>query len=185
MDREQNKLIFSQLIKYASIISVFAVLNSLFLYQKGINVYLNTEESLLFNLKVVIVGLGLFYSMNHLSFRVLRKKLSFGQYLKYGSLISVFYAIPMAVFFAVYILKLAPETINQFKEALQEMQAQMQAQMPTLYSQEQITQMADIFYRSPVFLFFSGFFMEFINMFFYTLLFGLFYIIFPKPKNLN
>ena len=181
MDNEQKKLIINQLIKYASIISVLVVLNSLFLYKKGINVYLNTEENLLFNLKILIVGLGLFYSMNHLSFRVLRKRLSFGQYLLYGSLLSVFYAVPMAIFFAVYIIKLAPETINSFKEALQ----QMQSQMPAIYSQVQMTQIADVFYHSPIFLFFSGFLMEFVDMFFYTLLFGLFYIIFPKPKNLN
>ncbi len=181
MDKEGKKLIINQLIKYASIISVLVILNSLFLYKKGINVYINTEEALLFNLKIVIVGLGLFYSMNHLSFKVLRSRLSFGQYVKYGSLISVFYAIPMAVFFAVYILKLAPETIKNFEEAAQ----QMQSLMPAMYSEDQISQMADLFYHSPVFLFFSGFVMEFIDMFFYVLMFGLFYIIFPKPKNLN
>lgn len=181
MEKQDKSLIFNYLLKYASIIAILVIANSYILYLNGINEYTNTNPKFIYNLKVIIIGTGIYLGLNNLSYRVLKVKFSFGKYILYGFIMGLLYAVLTSFYFVVYVKKWAPETIDYYTSIYDTMQIPKSMNIDPGYIKELAKQML----QSPVILFFSNFFGEVISFVLYSLLFAIFYVIFPMPKNIK
>lgn len=181
MEKKDNSLIFNYLVKYASIIAILVIANSYILYLNGINEYTNTNPKFIYNLKVIIIGTGIYIALNNLSYRVLRVKFSFGRYILYGLIMGIFYGILISFYFVVYVKKMAPETLTYYLNLYDTVQIPKSMNIDPEYVKEMAKQML----QSPIVLFFSNFIGEVVSFVLYSLLFGVFYIIFPMPKNIK
>ena len=114
-DNTDKGLIIRQLMTYGSIIATITIVYSLILYSTGNNEFIPKEDSdFLTNLRILIIGLGIFYSVKHLADKILQKKLTFGQFLSYGVLTGVFFGILDSAYFLIFTQYIAPSTLNNF-----------------------------------------------------------------------
>ncbi len=163
---------------YAAIIATLVILNSYILHLKGINEFTNRNPNFWQNLRVIILGTGIFISIMNLMNKVLHKRISFGQYLLYGTLIGLFYGIIDAFYFVIFAKYIDPTTISTMIEISKEQYAQLG------FPSDMANMVVGVL-NKPIVLFFSDWFSDILISFFYTLFFAIFYIILPKPKNLD
>ena len=102
-----------QFMTYGAIIGTLTVIYSLILYATGTNEFIvNEKESFFANLRVVIVGLGIFYSVRHFSEKIINNKLSFIKFVLYGTTIGFFFSVIDASYFVVFTRYIAPSTVE-------------------------------------------------------------------------
>ena len=102
-----------QFMTYGAIIGTITIVYSLILYSTGINEFIVSEkESFISNLRVIIVGLGIFYSVRHFSEKILQSKISFFKFIFYGTTVGFFFSIIDASYFVIFTKYIAPSTID-------------------------------------------------------------------------
>ncbi len=175
MDREEKILITRQLMTYGAIISVLVIANSYILYLNGVNEYTNTQPSFFQNLRVFILGMGIFFAIKHLTEKILIRKISFGQYLLFGSLIGVFYGIIDSFYFVIFAKYIEPGTLQSLINISKEQYKMLQ--LPT----NQLDMMVQMI-NKPIVLFFTNIFSDILITFFYTLFFAILYVIMNNIK---
>lgn len=169
MDKTTKGLITRQLMTYGAIISVLVILNSYILHINGINEFTNREPSFMQNLRVLILGMGIFFSVKHISEKVLKITISFGQYLLFGTLIGLFFGVIDSFYFVVFIKYIEPNTL----EAIIEFTSNQYAMFD--FSAEEMTLMTDMMSK-PVVLFFTNLFSDILISFIYTLFFAILHV---------
>lgn len=165
-----------RMMTYGLIAATTYVAIALLLFSMGINIYIDTENNFLNSLPILALGFVLFFSLRHFEF-VSGKKMNFGNFLLYSFLISIFTAIIISAYYTVFVLKLAPETIDFMFKLLEDLYKSWGIDV-------QIELLKDL-YKNPVVLFISNFFSQVINIMFLALMLAFFNLIFPKPQNKN
>ncbi len=175
MEKEEKSLIIRQITTYGTIIGALIIVNSIILFLQGINEFTNTNPSFFQNLRILIAGGGIFFSMRHLTDKILERRISFGQYLLFGLGIGLAFGIIDAFYFVIFVKYLDPSTIENMLKITAEQYTQLG------FTEDQIS-VIETTMQQPVALFFSYLFADLLNAFIYAFFFGLFYIILPRPK---
>jgi len=181
MTQEIDKqLIFRQLITYSTIIAALVIANSLLIFFTGGKEFApNQPENSIPNLRILFIGLGVYFSMRHFIDNILKIKITFLKYVYYVFLIAVFFGIADSLYFSIYFKYLSPETITIMKDLMLEQYKQFS------FSADVQNQVVSLLTNS-VFLFISQFLADLFTFFIYSLFFGVFYVILPKkikPQN--
>lgn len=108
--------IVRQLMTYGAIIGVITIIYSLILFATGTNEFIGENDSFTANLRVIIVGLGIFYSIRHYSDKILKERIKFWKFILYGTAIGFFFSIIDSAYFVVFANYIAPETIDKMME---------------------------------------------------------------------
>ena len=175
MEKAEKNLIIRQITTYGTIIGFLLVLNSIFLYLQGINEFTNMQPSFLQNLRMFIIGGGIFFSIKHLTDKILQQRISFLQYLLFGVAVGLSFGIIDAFYFVIFVKYIDTSTIDTMLKFVIEQYSQLGVSSDTLALLQ--TSM-----HQPITQFFSFLFSDIIQTFIYSFFFGLFYIILPRPK---
>ncbi len=175
MEKTDKAFVFRQLMTYGTIVGVLLVINSLFLSFAGINEFTNTEGSFLTNLKPLIIGLGIYFSLKHYSSKILGEQLKFGKFVLYGVVIGVFFSVIYSVYFVIFVKYIDTTTISALKDLIIKQYESME--LP----QNQISIAIDLMTK-PIFLFFSYFISNIFMAAIFSVMFAVFNLILPKPK---
>ncbi|MBN2663487.1 MAG: DUF4199 domain-containing protein [Bacteroidales bacterium] len=175
---EENEKLFTlkQLMLYGAIIGVLLILNALMLSRMGINILLNTEEKFITNLQPLIIGLGIYFSLKHYSYKIINERLKFGKFLGFGIIIGAFSSIIYSFYLVMFVTYISPDTLVIFKEMMIEQQTVFNFPEEAL---EQAVQMM----THPIFLFITFVLSTTFWSGVFSLMFAIFNLIIPKPKN--
>lgn len=165
MDKIERSLITRQLMTYGAIIAVLVVANSYILFLNGVNEYTNVQPTFFQNLRVFILGTGIFFSIKHLSEKILKIKVSFGKFLLYGLLIGLFFGIIDSFYFVIFAKYIDPSTLDSLIEITKEQYAKFQIPLNDLDLMAQMM-------NKPIVLFFTNIFSDIVLSFVYTLFFA-------------
>ncbi len=167
-DNIDKNLIIRQLMTYGTIVGTLLIGYALLMYVSGINIFLAKEDStFLESLRPLIYGLGIFYSVRHLSIKVLQKDFSFKQFLGYGILVGVFSSILTATYFTIFLLYISPETLSTILKTTTEMYADLNVAFDA--------DMMLNFMQQPILLFFTQLLGDILFAVFYSFIFALLY----------
>lgn len=177
MTQELDKqLIFRQLVTYSTIIAALVIANSLLIFFMGGNEFSTKQpDNSIPNLRILFIGLGIYFSMRHLSDKIIKIKLTFSKYIFYVFLIAIFFAIADSLYFSIYFKFLSPETITIMKDMMLEQYKQFN------FSTDMKNEVVNLL-TNPVFLFISQFLADLFTFFVYSLFFGLFYTLLPNKN---
>lgn len=178
---EENDKLFTirQLMVYGAFVGVVLILNAFLLQNMGINILFNTDERFITNLQPLIIGLGIYFSLKHFSYKILKERLKFGKFLLYGILIGIFFSFIYSFYLVIFIKYISPESINVLEEMMIK-----QNETSFNFPEDALEQAIKII-TQPVFLFFAFFFSTTFWAGVFSLMFGVFNLILPKPKNRN
>lgn len=176
---EENDKLFTlkQLMLYGAIIGVLLILNAVMLSRMGINILFNTEESFITNLQPLIIGLGIYFSLKHFSYKIINERLKFGKFLGFGIIIGAFSSFIYSFYLVIFVTYISPDTIQIFKEMMLD-----QNQTIFNFPEEAIDQAIQMMTR-PIFLFITFLFSTTFWAAVFSLMFAIFNLILPKPKN--
>lgn len=175
MENIDKKLILRQLMTYGTIIGVLLITNAIILHSFGINDFINTDQRFITNLKNIIMGLGIYFALRHLSLKIIKDKINFGKYILWGIIIAIFFAILYSIFFVIYTKSIAPQTIQILQKNIIEIYKQMNIQ-------SQYIEIGLKMFKNPIFLFLSNLISTTLIATTYTLIFAILNLILPKPK---
>ena len=175
MDKIERSLIIKQLMTYGAIISVLVIANSYILFLNGVNEYTNTQPTFFQNLRVFILGTGIFFSIKHFSEKILKERVSFGKFLLYGILIGLFFGIIDSFYFVIFVKFIEPSTLDSLIEITKEQYTKFQI---SGYDLDLMSQMMN----KPIVLFFTNIFSDIMLSFVYTLFFAILNMIMNSLK---
>ncbi len=177
-DNIDKNLVLRQLMTYGAIVGTLLIVYAILMYVSGVNIFVaNEDSSFLESLRPLIYGLGIFYSVRHLSLKVLNKDFSFKQFFVYGSLVGVFSSILTATYFTVFLLYISPGTLSIILEATTEMYAGLDVAF------DADTMMN--FMQQPILLFFIQLFGDILFAVFYSFIFAILYSFTKKLTKRN
>jgi len=169
MDKTTKELITRQLMTYGAVIAVLVILNSYVLHMTGVNEFTNKEPSFFQNLRALILGMGIFFSVKHISEKVLNITISFGQYLLFGTMIGLFFGIIDSFYFVVFVKYIDPSTLTEIIEFTSEQYSMFD------FSADEMSLMTNMMSK-PFVLFFTNIFSDILISFIYTLFFAIIHI---------
>lgn len=176
---EENDKLFTlrQLMLYGAIIGVLLIFNAIMLSKMGINILFNTEERFITNLQPLIIGFGIYFSLRHFSYKIIKERLKFGKFLGFGIIIGAFFSLIYSFYLVVFVTKISPDTLQVFEQIMLD-------QNQTIFNlpEEAIDQAIKLM-TNPIFLFITFLFSTTFWAAVFSLMFAVFNLIIPKPKN--
>lgn len=166
-----------RMMTYGLIAATAYVAIALLLFALGINIYTDLDNSFSTSLPILALGFCLFFSIRHFE-NISEKKINFGNFLYYSLLIAIFAAIIISSYYTVFVLKLAPETIDFMFKLLEDLYKSWGIDI------QQIDLLKEL-YKNPVVLYTSNFFSQVTNIMLLALMLAFFNFIFPKPQKKN
>jgi len=178
-ENNDKGLIIRQLMTYGAILGSIMVVYSIIIHLTGRNGLIPDENTPMWaNLRVVIVGLGIYYSVRHLADKILKQRLSFLKFVFFGICVGFFYSIIESCYFVIYINYISPQTKELMIQIAQKQLIEMNI---SNYDEEYIRQIMN----RPIAVFFGYLFSGTFGATLYSLIFGLLYTLmgnFASPK---